>query len=514
MRSRKPTRNASRPSRRQKPAPSAARPRRQGVAVLVVMLLIAITLGLSYAMIRSQNTALRIQQNAGVRGSARRAALTGLTIALKKMHAGDWCYGEGVNATLSAAIGQHASFQVTYRVGDPSLAVTDPDYVYRVTLLAAGTATDPADSTRTATHRARAVVRLVPRSVAKEPTDWAAMQKYTLYQSKRDSFEIDIPCRLEGPVRAQSKVEIAKHYPNDNNAWSRYLRDLNAMRVAGRPDYRPFSGPVDLPFLDQSAAHLFALASELRVPVNDTPPSEVAADWMQPGSFTHYQIYPGGAVYTVPWSGTTLENTTLEPDPETNPLGLYYRSGDVTIRDNVTIQGSFFCSHDIRIEGKNVHFKPVPLLGLSGSEAPLRLPVATCHRFVVKPTAGGSLTGLAAVFEELSIDKSPDTVEFAVAGRVITRKFFIKERQPWETLDWSRHYSDFLMQLGGTEGPVVPHFPVFMAYRGCDPKPLLTIKPDPSPVTYHWIRPDDPIYVPHPDDDGLRWDLVEWTDRL
>jgi hypothetical protein len=52
-----------------------------------------------------------------------------------------------------------------------------------------------------------------------------------------------------------------------------------------------------------------------------------------------------------------------------------------------------------------------------------------------------------------------------------------------------------------------------MAQQGYDPKPLLTIKPDPSPVTYHWKKPYDPIYVPHPTDSGLRWDLVEWTDN-
>ena len=150
-------------------------PRRRGVAVLIVLMLLSITLGLSYWMVRSPTTALQIQQNTNVRVSARRAALTGLTMGLKKMHTNEWCYGDGVNTTLTGSIGEDQSYQVSYVVGDPSLAVDDPDYPYRVTLLSTGTATDPTDPERTSTHQARAVVHLVPRRVPDEPTDWPTM---------------------------------------------------------------------------------------------------------------------------------------------------------------------------------------------------------------------------------------------------------------------------------------------------------------------------------------------------
>ncbi|OHB81054.1 MAG: hypothetical protein A2V98_23445 [Planctomycetes bacterium RBG_16_64_12] len=484
------------------------------MTVLVVMLLIAITLGLSYAMVRSQTTALQIQRNGDVRASARRAALTGLTMALKKMHTSQWCYGAGLSTTLAGSIGSHESYQVTYALGDPSLPAGDPDFPYRVTLHATGTATDAGDAGRTATHRARAVVCLTPRSVAAEPTDWVTMQKYTVYQSKSDSFEIDIPCRLEGPVRVQGKLRIAIHYPNDNNAWSRYLGDLNAMRLAGQPDYRPFNGPVYLPFLVQTGADLGALTVKLGVTAYDRPVNEARADWTLPVNHTAYQIYPGGPIYTIPWVGSTLENVTLEAEPSTNPLGLYYRDGDITIRKNVSIRGSLFSKHDVTIEGTNVRFEPVSLPALYGSDASVRLPAVTCNKFTVKSTASGSLSGLAAVFDDYSVEKSPATVEFAISGRLIARRLFIKERQPWEMVDWSGSYAEFLAQLGGAMGPVVPYFPVWMARKGYNPKPLVTIKPDASPIAYHWKKPYDPVYVPHPVDGGLRWDLLEWTDSL
>ena len=487
---------------------------RRGVTVLIVLLLLSITLGLSYAIVRSQTTALQIQQNAGVQVSARRAALTGLTVALKKMHTSEWCYGDGVNTTLSGPIGDHESYQARYAAGDPSLAVDDPDYPYRVTLLSTGTATDPSDPERTSTHRARAVVQLAPRSVPDEPTDWSAMQKYTVYQSRNDPFEIDIPCRIEGPVRVQGEVKIAENYP-DGDAWWRYLGDLNGMRKQGYPDYRPFDGPVVLK--DLGSEDYFALTYKLEVTTVFRLPNEAAADWVRPGSSTNYQIYPGGPVYTVLWVGSTLQNS-LEPDPSTNPLGLFYRDGDIAIWDKVTIRGSLFCQNEVKIEGADVHFQPVELPALDGEEGSLRMPALTCNRLLAKPTASGSLTGLAAVFEEFRIEKGPSTQELAFTGRLIAKKLFVKERHPWEDVNWNDRYKDFKAQLEQLGAAAVPYFPVWMAQRGYDPKPLVTFKADPGAVTYHWKKPYDPIYVPDPDDIELgvwlRWDLLEWTDSL
>jgi len=146
----------------------------------------------------------------------------------------------------------------------------------------------------------------------------------------------------------------------------------------------------------------------------------------------------------------------------------------------------------------------------------MRLPVATCRKFVVKPTGGGSLAGILAVFDTFEIEKSWETVEFSVTGRVVTRKFFIKEREPWNSLNWGDYYDDFVAQLDGSNGPVVPFFPVWMGLRGRDPEPRLTISPDSGPITYHWHYPGNRIYEPHGDDVvdgvGLRWDLIEWNE--
>ena len=93
------------------------------MALVLVLLVICITLGLSYAAVRSQFTGLRIQQNADRRISARQAAATGLTMAIKKMHSGDW---NGVDTTLTGSLGSNQKFQVTYSTGEPARGARDP----------------------------------------------------------------------------------------------------------------------------------------------------------------------------------------------------------------------------------------------------------------------------------------------------------------------------------------------------------------------------------------------------
>ena len=581
---------------------------RRAVATLVVLLLLAVTLALSYAMMRSQAMNLRIQQNASLRPAARQAALTGMTLAMRDMHRGDWA---GIEQPVSGSLGPYARYEVTYTAGDASLTSQHEDFPYRVTLDATGYAADPSDPGRISTHQVRAVVRLVPLKLADEPSDWQRMEQYTVFQTKNDSFEIDIPCRLEGRVRVQGRLKLAPHYPNDGDAWRRYLGDLKQMQSDERPDYRPFEGPVDFPYLLQEWRYYLALESYLGVETVNAWVDEVGSDWIKPTSLTSYQIYRGGPVYTIRQLGTTLVEN-LEPDIETNPLGIYYRDGTITIRDNVKIRGSLFCRDDIYVAGIGVNFEPVELRSLYGESDGVRLPVASCRNFLVEPTGGGSLQGLLAVFDRFEIKKGRDTMAFAMTGRLITRKLFIKEREPWDTQNWSQLFNTYRDELDNPDTATAPYFPLWLQHEhglspgggsssedgsgtaaiskdspratdaGCDiggvainaidpdlvaigarfivstadnntvytvtgrtpdmsspttniqfkpnwgfptpanndtimflsdHMPRLIVKSDTPPARYHWKNRDDPIYVPRPEDEGLRWDLLEWTDN-
>ena len=111
---------------------------RRGVTIVVVLGLIAMTIALSYAMIRTQAMSVQIQQNLDRRSSARQAAITGLTIAIRKMHDADW---EGIDSVVASRLGDNDGFSASYATGDASLSEDDPDYdeyPFRVTITSIG----------------------------------------------------------------------------------------------------------------------------------------------------------------------------------------------------------------------------------------------------------------------------------------------------------------------------------------------------------------------------------------
>ena len=224
---------------------SHARPRR-GVAVLLVLLLITLTLAVSYAAIRTQNMAFMVQKNSDRRAIAQQTAVTGMTMAFKKMQNSSWAgFGSTLNGTLSTT----ESFTATYTFGDASLTSSSPDYndyPFRGTISVTGKSVDPVNPQNITTYQISAVVRLVPRQLTAEPSDWMPMQQYMVYQTYSQPFEIDIPCQLLGPVRIQGALKIAPHYPD--NPGSSFLDTLSIgpvlMRSGGYPDYRPFTSTV------------------------------------------------------------------------------------------------------------------------------------------------------------------------------------------------------------------------------------------------------------------------------
>ncbi len=477
------------------------------MALMLVLLLLSLTVGLCYAAMRGRFTAAVIQRNADRTASARQAAVAGMMIAIKKMHRDDW---GGVGTSLSGSLGDYESYSAAFTAGDAELSDDDPDQPYRVTLLSTGYAVDPQHPASVATYQVRAVLRLIPRRLAAQPSDWETMQGYVVYQTRREDVEIDIPCRFTGKVRLQKKLKLAPHYPNDDDARERYMSDLNQMRLAGWPDYRTFDGPVHLPFGDQEGKYFSLLTSELGVTAVDAPAQEAGGDWVKPTGPSGYRIYQGGPLYTVQPVSYYLSNTSLEPDPQINPLGLFYRDGSVSIYDNVTVQGTLLCKDEVRVRGANVVFQPVDLPPLAGEDAPVRLATIGSNKLKIYDDAAAQITGLAAVFDEFRIDEGSDQTEFNLSGRLIARKIEVDEREEWKNCNWDLAY--FLFQYSNPDDPM-EYFPEFMAGYGYDPAPRLVIAPEETEARYHWSNGYDPIFVPHRDDGGLRWDLLSWSEE-
>lgn len=496
------------------------------MALLIVLLLLSLTLGLSYAAMRSQSTAGMIQRNADRRAAARQAAITGLTMALKKIQRTDWT---GVGTSLNGTLSTYESFLVTYTSGDTRLTSTDPEQPYRVTLLSTGYAANPNEPANIALYRVRAIVRFIPRKLADDTADWKTMvgdpddaskPGYTVFQWNTGGFTMAVPARIEGPVRVQAIMNLDWDYnwwgtPRDN-----FHTDLNAMRQAGRGDYRPFTGPVTLRKLWQYYGTVGTLTNDLGVAVVDAS-SQTISGMTFPSTVSTYKLYPGGKEYTVPVLPQAIQSVTYQPDAATNPAGLFFHVGALDVGNDTTIRGTVITAAGsggrINVPGKRVRFEAVALPPLQGTTDPIQLPVAVvADSFQVAAGADVTINGLVTAYNSFEVlADNHANITLTHQGRLIAQNIYFNGRTDWYKTDnwWNDRYTWFHWQEWNVNG--IKYFPEWLKVNyGLDPNPRLTIKPNTTSVRYHWHNPQNTIYVVNPADGGLRWDVLDWAENL
>lgn len=479
---------------------------RAGLAVVLVLGLLSIALALSYATLRSQATIQQIQDNNDRRQQARLTANAGLGLALARMHEANW---GGVGSTLTGTLSSTESYSVAFVGGDPRLTSTSPDYgrwARRVTVTATGSSSDPAYPTVVVTHRARAIVELVPRSLASEISGWSSTLPFTLYQFGTQSCELQLPCRIEGACRLQGTVSLASSAPNTTASRQRYLADLNLMRTNGQPDYRTVTGPISLPFsaTGQTTRDLFT--SQLGVTLSDITQQSSQSISFSLAAGT-YRLYPGSPTFNMQTVGSSLEEVTLSPDPVTNPLGIHYRNGSVTIADDVTIRGTLLCTGTVTVEGEDVQFEPADLANVSGQSDPVRLPVVIANTFRLNTEATGQARGNVVCWSEFRAVAGCNCLDFTIQGRVLTNRFRFEAREEYTARWWSLLLTLFQADAGGHA-----YFPTYVAAHGALLTPDLVIRPDASNRRDHYYNPSDPFYAVAAGDGGLYWDILELTD--
>src|SRR5262245_48624225 len=96
---------------------------RRGMAILLVLGVLAITLAVCYATLRGQGTTAQLARNNSRALQAREAAHSGLAAALRKMSEAGW---GGVGVPLSAYVTADSWYEVTFSTGDPTLTVASP----------------------------------------------------------------------------------------------------------------------------------------------------------------------------------------------------------------------------------------------------------------------------------------------------------------------------------------------------------------------------------------------------
>ena len=299
---------------------------------------------------------------------------------------------------------------------------------------------------------------------------------------------------------------------------SRYLRDLERMRAAGDGDYRPLTGPVFLPRQRTGEVYLSLIEDDLNVSVTDIPASN-SAPLSHPGSVTGYRLYPGGKQYVVPALPYSLSNASYGPDVMANPLGVFRCPGTLVLNSNVSIQGTILTTGggDIQVQGNNVTLTPFDLPALdSGGTVQLPVAIVADDIWVYEPD-GTSIRGLAVASDDFEIRKGTEDTRFSYEGRIIVQELKLYGRSQWDmyAATWSSLIERFMDQLYDTsDSNHSRYFPRWLGnVSSREPEPQLTIKPDPKSPSYHWQDWSQPVYVPHPNDVGLVWDLLEWTDN-
>lgn len=488
---------------------------RQGFSALVVLLLLAVTLGLSYASIRSQSIHARIQRNATFRNSARSAALSGLSIAMKVMHTNEW---KGVDTTLTGRLSPHENFEVRFSTGDPDLTGADTDYdryPLRVTLDAVGYAADPLNPATIATHRARAVVELIPRALSEPPAGVDDLLAHTLSQWDSGDCSLCVPFRAEGPVRFRSRVYLSSQLEWSTDPWWWYHLGLNQMRAAGHPDWRPLTGPVRFPVTQQSSSVRSLLQFALQVSTTDASSSRLLSG-PDTDAWTTYRLYPGGKVYAVVEVGANLENVHLQPDPLSNPAGLFARSGAVWLHSGVTLRGSLFTrggsSSDIEVHGDQIRMEAVDLWPLDGTDEPIQLPVlVSADDLRFHSGSDSQLAGVVLALDDFDVRTADqDRITLRIEGHAAGRDLYIRPRETWNRdEDW---WGDVWNDFWGQRSSGIPWFPEWLEKSiSLATEPRIVFAPNSRPIRYHCYDPARTIYAPHPDDEGLRWNVVRWT---
>lgn len=304
------------------------------------------------------------------------------------------------------------------------------------------------------------------------------------------------------------------------SARARYLRDLRSLYQAGEPDLRPFDGPLTINRGMVSAVTQSLLEDELGVQINEiTLPS--GAPVAHPGHITEYQLYPGGKFYPVKHLAGSVSDRQYGPNPLTNPLGLFVCSDELRIYDNVTISGTVVTYRDgkageMRFAGDNITLQAVDLPPLVGATEPRQLPVALIKKdFEIDNNSSGSLNGLAVCWDDFRFHGSDIATEFELTGKLLVSEIDVQGRTEWDKGSrwWDRQMSEFMRGID-LQSPAESRFPNWLATNhNLHSEPQFRVRPTTDSTQYHWHDWSKPLFVGHPDDQGLRWDLTDWRDN-
>lgn len=383
---------------------------RTGLSLVVVMIAISMSLVLTYAALSSQARGVQVRQNVNRKALARQVAESAAAIALNAMQSPTW---SGVSTPMSGTLSRDAQGTTSYSVSfltidgqtsptaypagqgqttlpgsgaffdanSPGLSANSAEQAVAAThqalqLLIRSTgqwqsATDPLD---VVTETIEVGVELQPRVPGRpilapdipEATDvlpsnaaYDTIQGYALFASAngKSSLTLEPGHRIDGPTWLNDGITLFGGPRWNGTTRGEFLHSTGALySVTNNGTTKllhphPFGGPVTM--LANFSASEVADLSKLNVP-RVSAASSLATPSINFANWRTYQLYQGGFSYSaeVLTSGM-LYGVVLRPSPR-NPLGVFYYEGNLTIGNNVVIQGTLVCSGRLTFTGQNV----------------------------------------------------------------------------------------------------------------------------------------------------------------
>jgi len=510
------------------------------MAIVIVLALLALTLGFSYALLRAHTSDNELERNQARKGDARTAAQAGMSVALRKLYDGSWG-GADTNFAGDLTTDKMLGFTVTYTTGDSSLTSASADwneYPFRLTIDSKGYSIDPTTAASRSEYTIRTVVQLIRRKLNTNQAT-VGMETVSVGQSSSSNARIHYPVRLNGFVYIQGEIEFSRSYPQSwrGTEYMTFFDDVYDMYHDFGWDYRPFSGVLLTPSTRQpntgdvvNVLDAQLHVSRVNIPTSSAPLVPAAT------SVSGYQLYAKGKTYPAQAISATLDTADVVPnaeyvvtagtyaaDMQTNPLGIYKCSvGSVGLTSNTSLQGWLLAcgqgsSSDIHVSGSNITIQAPTLPAVTGDSTNYRLPTLMASDDVrVYDGTNRNITGWVVAGDQFQLEPGAASTTLTVTGGVFCGTLYLDERTGWtqSLASWQSAYTTWnntILKLGQNI-----YFPGWLNNNrsawGIYLTPRLIFNATPNGVKNHVPDLSQPIYIADPSDGGLQWDVVSWKE--
>jgi len=348
---------------------------------------------------------------------------------------------------------------------------------------------------------------------------------WTLLTLTFNSSEDDLKMYVDGTLRKTWRANGIPQSSNDILAWigdnppgsarSRYLEATKSLAEANLGDYRPLAGEVTLSSDRNDLSTALTVDRQLGCNLTYQATSTGSSG---SGTITGstYRLYPGGKEYDIPQVSSTVHYQTLEPDIDTNPLGIFRSNGTVSLENQATIRGTLVAQQpgsDIRIRGNDVHITGVNLPAIDGDDTVYQLPTLIAGDDIqASYDVNATIEGAIAAFDDFEIENLYSDSTFQLTGQAYVSQFNFQAQSNWSSVAYYSSYFlvNFVNNMGHTTSA---NFASWLDETSSAKfENNVKIELPETPPTYQWLDLSQPIYQKGDGDIGLVWELVRWKD--